>query len=219
MYFSLTSLSVLFALAWLAGALSDVDLRASHSYSVQPKLVPARAAHHYHAQLRKSRSRAALIARGGQKLQGIIAHPDHGKTTLREKIIFPHSLSTHGDGGYALPDYSPLEKERGITITAHKPKGKRWISRGVRPTTYLRRQPGNDASFLLRRGKPHNVGIIGHVDHGKTTLTAGITKVPSSSTHHGGFNQIDHVPEEKERGITISTSHKAKGKRWLGGDA
>ncbi|NLI94512.1 MAG: elongation factor Tu [Erysipelotrichaceae bacterium] len=60
------------------------------------------------------------------------------------------------------------------------------------------------------RSKPHvNVGTIGHVDHGKTTLTAAITKVLSSQ---GGatftaYESIDKAPEEKERGITISTSH------------
>jgi len=60
------------------------------------------------------------------------------------------------------------------------------------------------------RSKPHvNVGTIGHVDHGKTTLTAAITKVLAET--HGGdvkaFDQIDNAPEEKARGITISTSH------------
>src|SRR3981081_907454 len=58
--------------------------------------------------------------------------------------------------------------------------------------------------------KPHvNVGTIGHIDHGKTTLTAAITKVLSE---RGGaefrtFDEIDNAPEEKERGITIATSH------------
>jgi len=60
------------------------------------------------------------------------------------------------------------------------------------------------------RSKPHvNIGTIGHVDHGKTTLTAAITKVMAET--HGGsalnYDQIDKAPEEKERGITISTSH------------
>ncbi len=54
-----------------------------------------------------------------------------------------------------------------------------------------------------------NIGTIGHVDHGKTTLTAALTKVLSSL--YGGssidFDQIDKAPEEKERGITINTSH------------
>lgn len=62
----------------------------------------------------------------------------------------------------------------------------------------------------FQRGKPHvNVGTIGHVDHGKTTLTAAITKVLSET--YGGsaksFDEIDNAPEEKERGITIATSH------------
>ena len=62
----------------------------------------------------------------------------------------------------------------------------------------------------FNRTKPHlNIGTIGHVDHGKTTLTAGITKVLAGK---GGaevrdFDTIDNAPEEKERGITINTSH------------
>ncbi len=63
----------------------------------------------------------------------------------------------------------------------------------------------------FERTKPHvNVGTIGHVDHGKTTLTAAITRV-CAETWGGGefqaFDQIDNAPEERERGITIATSH------------
>jgi len=62
----------------------------------------------------------------------------------------------------------------------------------------------------FERNKPHvNVGTIGHVDHGKTALTAALTKVMSEK--HGGevsgYDQIDNAPEEKERGITIATAH------------
>jgi elongation factor Tu len=60
------------------------------------------------------------------------------------------------------------------------------------------------------RSKPHlNIGTIGHVDHGKTTLTAAITKVLSDAgfCESKSFDQIDNAPEEKERGITINTSH------------
>ena len=62
----------------------------------------------------------------------------------------------------------------------------------------------------FERTKPHvNVGTIGHVDHGKTTLTAAITKI--MATKHGGevkeYDQIDNAPEERERGITIATAH------------
>ena len=62
----------------------------------------------------------------------------------------------------------------------------------------------------FQRDKPHvNVGTIGHVDHGKTTLTAALTKVMAEA--HGGsfmaYDQIDKAPEEKARGITISTAH------------
>ena len=62
----------------------------------------------------------------------------------------------------------------------------------------------------FERSKPHvNVGTIGHVDHGKTTLTAAITKVLSMDglADAKGFEEIDGAPEEKERGITIATSH------------
>ena len=60
------------------------------------------------------------------------------------------------------------------------------------------------------RSKPHlNIGTIGHVDHGKTTLTAAITKVMADAGHSAAtsFDQIDNAPEEKERGITINSSH------------
>ncbi|MGP1436982.1 MAG: elongation factor Tu [Phocaeicola sp.] len=69
------------------------------------------------------------------------------------------------------------------------------------------------AKEKFERTKPHvNIGTIGHVDHGKTTLTAAITKVLaekgfSKSDEVKSFDQIDNAPEEKERGITINTSH------------
>ena len=62
----------------------------------------------------------------------------------------------------------------------------------------------------FKRTKPHlNIGTIGHVDHGKTTLTAAITKVLSEihGTEVRNFEDIDNAPEEKERGITINTAH------------
>jgi len=62
----------------------------------------------------------------------------------------------------------------------------------------------------FERDKPHvNVGTIGHIDHGKTTLTAAITKVlaEKGGTEERSFEDIDNAPEEKERGITIATSH------------
>ena len=66
------------------------------------------------------------------------------------------------------------------------------------------------AKQKFERTKPHvNVGTIGHVDHGKTTLTAALTKAMAS--RHGGdtisFDEIDNAPEERERGITIATAH------------
>ncbi|KIL56424.1 hypothetical protein M378DRAFT_172728 [Amanita muscaria Koide BX008] len=213
MYFSLASFGVLFALAWLAGALPyplDVDLTAPHPLSS---------------------SHAPSVARRGPKFErtkphvniGTIGHVDHGKTTLTAAIT--HVLASAHRGGattFNEIDTAPEEKQRGITINiSHKTKRKRWISGDARAATNLRRQSGNGASFLVRRGKPHsNVGIIGHIDHGKTTLTEGVL----SSTHHGGagakaYATIDNAPLERERGITIGASHKTKGKRWVSGDA
>jgi elongation factor Tu len=66
------------------------------------------------------------------------------------------------------------------------------------------------AKARFERTKPHcNVGTIGHVDHGKTTLTAAITKVlaESGGAEFTAYDQIDKAPEEKERGITIATAH------------
>jgi len=66
------------------------------------------------------------------------------------------------------------------------------------------------AKESFKRDKPHvNIGTIGHVDHGKTTLTAAITSVLSKKgfAEKKGYDQIDNSPEEKERGITINTTH------------
>ena len=82
--------------------------------------------------------------------------------------------------------------------TADREKGSPRVSKGV-----------------FERTKPHlNVGTIGHVDHGKTTLTAAITKVLAKrvpddpANREVAFDQIDNAPEEKQRGITIATSHQ-----------
>ena len=66
------------------------------------------------------------------------------------------------------------------------------------------------AKETYNRSKPHvNIGTLGHVDHGKTTLTAAITKVLADAGYceASSFDQIDNAPEEKERGITINSSH------------
>src|ERR1700725_9389 len=67
------------------------------------------------------------------------------------------------------------------------------------------------AKEKFERNKPHlNIGTIGHIDHGKTTLTAAITKVLSKHNPKNtfrSFDTIDNAPEERERGITIATSH------------
>ena len=67
------------------------------------------------------------------------------------------------------------------------------------------------AKATFERTKPHvNIGTIGHVDHGKTTLTAAITKtlsLKSGNVEFLAYDQIDNAPEEKARGITINTRH------------
>jgi elongation factor Tu len=66
------------------------------------------------------------------------------------------------------------------------------------------------AKAKFERTKPHvNIGTIGHVDHGKTSLTAAITKVLGflGKASYTAYDQIDKAPEERERGITISTAH------------
>ena len=67
------------------------------------------------------------------------------------------------------------------------------------------------AKEKFERSKPHvNVGTMGHIDHGKTTLTAAITKVLAESgggTAFTAFDEIDKAPEERERGITIAIAH------------
>ena len=66
------------------------------------------------------------------------------------------------------------------------------------------------AKEKFERSKPHvNIGTIGHIDHGKTTLTAAITKVlaEAGTAQFVAFDQIDKAPEEKARGITINTAH------------
>ncbi|MBI2131722.1 MAG: elongation factor Tu, partial [Candidatus Tectomicrobia bacterium] len=66
------------------------------------------------------------------------------------------------------------------------------------------------AKAKFERTKPHvNVGTIGHVDHGKTTLTAAITKrlAEKGRARFVPFDEIDKAPEERERGITIATAH------------
>ena len=89
----------------------------------------------------------------------------------------------------------------------------------VRARVLLAREGARAAAAGTRRGlagwvrtKPHvNIGTIGHVDHGKTTLTAAITKVMSETegctSSFRGYADIDKAPEEKARGITINSTH------------
>src|SRR6218665_1043329 len=104
-----------------------------------------------------------------------------------------------GRWGVRFPPWAPLSGASGSGC-AENPFGLVWIFFGVREM----------AKGKFERTKPHvNVGTIGHVDHGKTTLTAAIATV--LSTKFGGeakaYDQIDAAPEEKARGITINTAH------------
>jgi elongation factor Tu len=83
----------------------------------------------------------------------------------------------------------------------------RAVASSVAPSPLARR---GFATAVYTRDKPHmNIGTIGHVDHGKTTLTAAITKVQADQgkAQFKGYDQIDRAPEEKKRGITINQSH------------
>src|SRR5512143_3557177 len=86
-------------------------------------------------------------------------------------------------------------------------------SRSWAPVTNFftsRQEADSMAKAKFERTKPHvNVGTIGHVDHGKTTLTAAITKVLALKKFASfvAYDQIDKAPEERERGITIATAH------------
>jgi elongation factor Tu len=79
------------------------------------------------------------------------------------------------------------------------------------PTSEIRKEEREMSKEKFDRSKPHvNIGTIGHVDHGKTTLTAAITKVMSKHNPKmevRPFDSIDNAPEEKARGITIATAH------------
>ncbi len=86
---------------------------------------------------------------------------------------------------------------------------RRWTSANI---NYARATPRAALSTAYVRNKPHvNIGTIGHVDHGKTTLTAAITKVlseqPGCAANYRGYADIDRAPEEKARGITINSTH------------
>ncbi len=77
------------------------------------------------------------------------------------------------------------------------------------------------AKEKFERNKPHvNIGTIGHVDHGKTTLTAAITKIlaEAGGAEAMNYEDIDKAPEEKARGITINTAHVEyeTANKWMG---
>src|SRR5206468_5840354 len=92
---------------------------------------------------------------------------------------------------------------RATSATRSQPKPARANSLGRGSQTAMGKK-------VFERNKPHvNVGTIGHVDHGKTTLTAAITKVLAmkGGSQFRAFDSIDKAPEEKARGITIAIAH------------
>jgi translation elongation factor EF-G len=100
---------------------------------------------------------------------------------------------------------------RGDLPGDHRPGPRRVIPSRLFHHVFVRSRGSPMAKEKFERNKPHlNIGTIGHIDHGKTTLTAAITKVlaeRNSKNHFTAFDQIDKAPEEKARGITISIAH------------
>ncbi|MEE6523220.1 hypothetical protein FKM82_022006, partial [Ascaphus truei] len=95
-------------------------------------------------------------------------------------------------------------------VPAHSLRLPRWPSPATRFCPLLLRTYAAEAKKTFVRDKPHmNIGTIGHVDHGKTTLTAAITKIlaEAGGAQFKKYEEIDNAPEEKARGITINASH------------
>jgi len=125
---------------------------------------------------------------------GVAYHATQSVSTSLQKCEARQNVFTHMRWQCPEGPNSPLRHPRNVTsAVATTPANRRLLAREK-----------------FERSKPHcNIGTIGHVDHGKTTLTAAITKVLAK--HVGGefknYDQIDKAPEERERGITISTAH------------
>jgi elongation factor Tu len=114
---------------------------------------------------------------------------------------------THGEGFLT----SPLEK-RPSGFCHHAAVRRAFQTSRARSIARAGVQEHSMSKQTFKRDKPHlNIGTMGHIDHGKTTLTAAITKVLAEAqpgvTEFVAFDQIDRAPEERERGITISIAH------------
>ena len=97
-----------------------------------------------------------------------------------------------------------------IATSLAQQSSRRMLSSQYAPGLYVTRRSFAAAGDKFNRDKPHvNIGTIGHVDHGKTTLTQAITKVLSEKgwSEAMSYEDIDRAPEEKARKITINTSH------------
>ncbi len=126
---------------------------------------------------------------------------------LANMFGYVNTLAVHepGSGAFTM-DSITMSKYR---MQFRRDEGKvGWlISIGILERT-IEEEREDMSKEKFERTKPHcNVGTIGHVDHGKTTLTAAITKVlaEAGGAEFTAFDQIDKAPEERERGITIST--------------
>lgn len=115
--------------------------------------------------------------------------------------------------GARRPNFSKPALSRTFTVSRHGVLPTRSLATALPSRASLLRVPVRgyaEAATKFSRAKPHmNIGTIGHVDHGKTTLTAAITKVLSNSggAKFTNYAEIDKAPEEKARGITINSAH------------
>ncbi|KAF9350702.1 translation elongation factor Tu [Mortierella sp. AD094] len=125
---------------------------------------------------------------------------------LGSKATTPCSQRCLSTFGRSMLATNPISVAQKVATSLVKPSTVR--SAIAIPRMAARRTMATDNKFS--RAKPHvNIGTIGHVDHGKTTLTAAITKTLAAlgQAEFRDYNQIDKAPEEKARGITISTAH------------
>src|SRR5690606_21063565 len=146
--------------------------------------------------------------------------PDAGTRRLLDAVL-PRRGDAEVEGGRDRREDQGLgrlsragRKDRGAPADAGRPvsgSGGAGRTGGAHPDRERRRGTRETmAKAKFERTKPHvNVGTIGHVDHGKTTLTAAITTIQAAKglADKVAFDSIDKAPEERERGITIATSH------------
>src|SRR5690606_4768849 len=149
-----------------------------------------------------------------ERTKGPGCNPGAGASAVRIRLPPPAHPALPPDGflfGYALRRWLERGSEtvRNTTETVPRARIGRLL---LRQAVDRRERKGKSmAKARFERTKPHvNIGTIGHVDHGKTTLTAAITKtlaLAGDKAAFRSFDSIDNAPEERERGITIAISH------------